>query len=431
MRRIFISHSTDPADENAKAYVEALAKGLEDARDNGQPQFDVFLDRHSLNGGDDWKNKIVNHLLYCHAAAIILSPKALESPFVQFEVSNLMARRERQKDFSVVPVIPWIEGTAATRDVFKKTIQDELGQGYWKATTFTASVDYVGPFTPPEALAELTKVFGMKPPPDDDAALARLEKELARYLKKVDQDAFEAAAKAGGFNPPAPGARPDEAAAAVARALLMLPMEAQYRALDEMRANLDDQLVTVFDLLAPSWVSPEAAIVLGRPLETRPPGCCAIVNGALATFTPGMYVRRARGRISRAAAKVLQLNGTVLATDALTDLRRRARALLRDQLPCPGDIDSPTYGQTLTKELERRAAIVPIVVAVLLSGETSLSLLIELSKTAEFKPIMFFGLCGGTLFSTADPAVLCLKPPLEIDQEDHASKLHEYIETLL
>jgi hypothetical protein len=62
MRRIFISHSTDKSDETGKAYIHALVKGLEEAKAGNTCLFDVFYDRHSLTGGDDWKQKIVNHL---------------------------------------------------------------------------------------------------------------------------------------------------------------------------------------------------------------------------------------------------------------------------------------------------------------------------------------------------------------------------------
>src|SRR5687768_11218947 len=151
MRRIFISHSTDITDEPGRKYVTAVVSGLADATDEkGDPRFDVFYDRKSLEGGDDWNKKIVNHLIYCHAAVLILSPRALDSEFVKFEVSNLMARRARELDpqtnqpsFLVIPVLPWIPGSAASPQAFKADMVAKLKQGFWDAVGFTAGINFV------------------------------------------------------------------------------------------------------------------------------------------------------------------------------------------------------------------------------------------------------------------------------------------------
>ena len=303
MRRIFISHSTDKSDVDGRAYLNTLVSGLADARDeHGQLRFEIFYDRKSLEGGDDWNLKIVNHLIYCHAAVLVLSPRALESDFVKFEVSNLMARRARQRDpqthqplFDVVPVLPWIDGAAVSPQAFEKEMLAKLDLGFWKAIGFGAGINYSGPSEAATIVPALIAKLSGVDVDSQDAAIARIERDIATYLERVKRALLDAAAVAAGFSAPPPGVTDEEAAMHVTRGLLLSPLDLVFKALQEMKASLKRDVVDVFDLLAPCWVSPEAARLLTAPLERKPPGSCAILNGALVSFTPES-VRPARSR---------------------------------------------------------------------------------------------------------------------------------------
>ena len=438
MRRIFISHSTAADDADGRAYVNALVSGLSAARDeNDRPRFEIFYDRKSLEGGDDWNLKIVNYLIYCHAAVFVLSPRALESEFVKFEVSNLMARRARQRDpnnqpsFVVVPVLPWIPGTADSPQAFQKDIFAKLDEGFWKAIGFSAAINLVGPADAPTILQDLLPRLSGVEVESQDEAIAQLERDIATYLENVKPDLMEAAAKAADFPPPPPGATTAEAALHVTRALLLLPLDRVFKALDQMRASLKQDLVEVFHLLAPCWVSPEAARLLAGPLERNPPGCCVILNGQLLHFTPEMYVRRARGRGRKTAGKVMELNEPVSAVHDAEELRHRVRELLRDMVPVPGNVQDSRYGSTLKQQLQIRSKVVPYVIAVPLSSEATLPLLLQVSRFEEFASVLFIGLSGDALFRTTDPGVVCMTPELRADQESYANTLYDTIVELI
>jgi hypothetical protein len=143
MRRIFISHSTDRDDTDGKNFVLDVAGGLE------QAGFEVFLDRKSLEGGDDWSFKIANYLGYCQGAVVLLSKRALASPYVQAEASDLFFRWKREgrtPDGSpVFPLVPVFVLEAAKPgtpegDREQGELAAELGRetGFWRRIGFTA-----------------------------------------------------------------------------------------------------------------------------------------------------------------------------------------------------------------------------------------------------------------------------------------------------
>jgi len=439
MRRIFISHSTDKSDVDGQAYLNTLVSGLADARDeHGQLRFEIFFDRKSLEGGDDWNLKIVNHLVYCHAAVLVLSARALESEFVKFEVSNLMARRARQRDpqthqplFDVVPVLPWIDGAAASRQALEKEMLAKLDVGFWKAIGFGAGINYSGPSEAATIVPELIAKLSGVDVDSQDAAIAQLERDIATYLEPVKRDLLGAAAAAAGFSSPPPGVTDQEAAMHVTRGLLLSPLDLVFKALLQMKASLKRDLVEVFDLLAPCWVSPEAARLLVAPLARTPPGSCAILNGAIVSFTPEMYVRRARGMSRKAAGKVMQIHEPVTAANDLAELRHRVRGLLRDMVPVPGDVKDAGYAATLKTQLRIRSKVVPHVIAVPLSSQATLPLLLALSRLDEFASILFIGLSGDSVFSTSDPAVVTVTPELRPEQESYANTLYDQIVELI
>jgi len=138
-----------------------------------------------------------------------------------------------------------------------------------------------------------------------------------------------------------------------------------------------------------------------------------------------MYVRRARGRPRKAAGKIMQLHEPASAVNDLAELRRRVRELLRDMVPVPGNVDDPGYPTKLSEQLKIRSKIVPHVVAVPLSSEAMVPLLLQLSRFEEFASVLFVGLSGGSLFKAPDDkGLVFLTPELRADQEAYANTLY-------
>jgi hypothetical protein len=96
--KVFISHS---AKDDAEA--ETLLAALSEALKGGE--FAPRVDRENLTFGQPWREKINTWLTYCDAAVLILSPKALKSPFVAYEVSVLSHRKSRNAKFTILPLL--------------------------------------------------------------------------------------------------------------------------------------------------------------------------------------------------------------------------------------------------------------------------------------------------------------------------------------
>lgn len=65
----------------------------------------VWFDRKRLEPGDDWELDIVGALHTCEGAVLLLTPDALESPWVLREATVLGDRRSRWPDLRLVPVL--------------------------------------------------------------------------------------------------------------------------------------------------------------------------------------------------------------------------------------------------------------------------------------------------------------------------------------
>lgn len=66
---------------------------------------DVWFDRSRLNPGDEWELAIVEALHGCKAAVLLLTPEALQSPWVLREATVLADRRARWAGLRLVPVL--------------------------------------------------------------------------------------------------------------------------------------------------------------------------------------------------------------------------------------------------------------------------------------------------------------------------------------
>jgi hypothetical protein len=81
--RIFISHSTDKDDATGRQRLNAVDAALKGA----PPGHDVLLDIKRLEASFEWRAELDEWMTTCHAAVLLLTPKALESPWVLKEAT--------------------------------------------------------------------------------------------------------------------------------------------------------------------------------------------------------------------------------------------------------------------------------------------------------------------------------------------------------
>ena len=71
--RVFISY----ARADSTPFVDRLEQSLK------AQQFQPWIDRHGLEGGDQWMDIIQQAIDDCHALVVVLSPAAVQSKFVR------------------------------------------------------------------------------------------------------------------------------------------------------------------------------------------------------------------------------------------------------------------------------------------------------------------------------------------------------------
>jgi hypothetical protein len=409
VRTIFISHSAKS--EADQTYLEALATGLE------QASFEVWLDRHALTAGDDWNHKIGNHLVYCQGAVVLVSKQSLSSFYVQHEISNLLARWRRERDprtgeptFPLCPVL------------LSPDVEPDLHSGFPQAVRFT-DVNYVTPRPVDAALAALRVSFDSLPQWSAAASpLALIEDQIAGLLEGIRLRLLRSAAVTAGFPEPQ-AVTPEAAALDLTRSLLTRPLNEGYQFLAALgTAITDEQRRNLFQLIAPSWVSPEAARRLSDAIASRPPDVC-IVNGERTDFTPQMYLRRARNELPRFAGQVVEVKG-VSHRLAWEKLRRDVREAVAVHVGV--DLTDPAFEDALRREvtgvLENTKR--PLVVAVPVA-ETDLDIVARLRTETVFEGITFVALCREASPPVGTPGLTWLEPELRPTQEDSAFRMYD------
>src|SRR3954469_15485232 len=97
---VFVSHSAR-GDPDSHASLKAIEAQLKKAG------FDVLLDETRLKGGEPWRNCLHTWMGHCHGAILLLTPKALQSPWVLKEATILSWRNSLSApgEFLLVPVL--------------------------------------------------------------------------------------------------------------------------------------------------------------------------------------------------------------------------------------------------------------------------------------------------------------------------------------
>jgi TIR domain len=433
MPSIFISHSTEKGESAAAVFLEQIRDGL-------SRHYDVFLDLNSIQGGEDWLTKITNHLVYCDAAVLVLSRRALASEFVQFEVSNLLARRKRDLDpqthqplFTFIPVIPLYPGEETKKDDISKSMHAELANGFWQKTFFTTQVQVLGPLSAAEALNELLARFNTLGSEVPTTPLAELQMNVASYLESADNKWLQSAAAAAGFPPPPPGLDRKAAALYTAKQLLLCSMINLQKALNKLKAILRQDLTEVFELLAPCWVSLVAAQgltpLLKRALSWQPPGSWVVVNGSYPLFTPKMFIRRALGGWKSDAERIIHLPLALCAAHTQEEIRLGLLNEFQKLLMIDVPATDPQFLDELTETLEIVGQMQPIVVALHLPDVSDLAFLMNLSQSDPFKRVVFFALAGSAP-APSGPDFLLLTPELNAGQEKKAHISYNQIKAI-
>jgi TIR domain len=411
VRTIFISHSTRSAPDEDIAYLEKIKAGLEEHK------FGVWLDRERLKGGDDWNNKIGNHLVYCQGAVFLASKKSLDSEYVKYEVSNLFLRWQRgndpQKGESSFPFITV---------VLSKEVGPELDKGFWGAIGLKRA-QYIDAPADQAILAIVEKLANLPELDTTKGPLWDLERQIKPNLKNIDIDSLANAATNADFAP----IQCDDLSVAVGqvtRALVTCSVAQLYRFFEGLGAGIESEpRRRIFELLFPSWVSHEAALGLDQAKA-------CVINALRADFTPQMYLRRWKNALPEFAGLVATVTGVgagTLAKEALhTDVRKAlAQGLKLDMPP-----DDPGFDKALTEEIAAtlKDTRMPILVVVPVR-ETDLRLVAGLPAEPIFEGITFVALCETNDEIDKPGGLQWLKPLLRPNQEHKAFRQYNRLST--
>lgn len=309
---IFISHSKElPACEGFR--VE-LTRALENAG------FSTWTDNEQLRASDDWEQRINRALALCRASVVVLSPPAVRSGFVPYEINTLVHRRSQAPRFKLLTV--YCDGL---------TPEDLQVSAAWRAVNLQrlqavkpSVLDIVDELRP---LLEVHR---------RDSPQARLENAITQALEPAGRSALSAAAERLSVTPEAMDL---DLAQAVGQHLLEVSVDEQYQAL-RLIADVSVQVaIDVYKKVAPHGWVPSAAGDAVRAAAGRPRGQRGAGINASLPLTCGMYVSRAFHDW-----RACEVEGNV-SDDDVEELVGRARLALLEWLqhpaeePVPADAD--------------------------------------------------------------------------------------------
>jgi hypothetical protein len=250
--RLFISHSSH--DPGAPERLAAIAGALK------AEGFCVLYDKEALAAGDDWRARIHAMLWECDAAVILLTPGALERPWVHKEAAILGWRAERNPNFRLIPVL---QESFVAADLDRPEY-GALGLNRLQAVSGTAeeiATEVAGVLAP--------LVAKLAPTPLD-----LLGSAIAKALAAADAYSLEQVVQSLGEPPEAD--EPRGLHRAVARWMLKQDPPSLERTLDELRSlgPLFDaaQLRAILRAVAPLWVTPDIAAWFAK--FGPPPAAC-------------------------------------------------------------------------------------------------------------------------------------------------------------
>lgn len=406
--KVFVSHSAKD-DPEAETLLTALSKRLDDE------QFAPRIDREDLQFGQPWRQEINTWLTYCDAAVLLISPKALKSPFVAYEVSVLTHRKSRNPKFTILPILlGGVNFSNAEGNLLSPAQVLEIQPHFFThddlATTLQKVTDVL-------KAADAATI-----PPDTRTS------EVIELLKKADAFKFRQALKTlkidlGPWDPVA-----DEYQSAATR-LMSVGIEDAAIVIEQMKGNWTvEQIAKLYCLVACSWVDLRAAdvfheIVFGDPTKR---------NLALTATRPDLvelFGIRSLGQIPNDENErwwVTNVNA-VFGELAVDELKGKIRRELSEVI----GVDESQIPQVLASLLKygSKKPEKPVVVSLQASAFPT-AVMKELR--AEFGGVTYFFLTGNRIRNTAvfeSAGVEKIVP--ELHPDDEAAFADEYNENLI
>lgn len=183
--KLFISHSTNNLDYRYRSVKirESLYAIL------SKKEWDVFIDRYSMEPGVKWRIEILHNLAEAHSGIILFNERAVsESTWVKDEALILCFRKSIDPDFQVIPVL--LDGKCLNDTCFKQYEPFQLNE--IQAITDDRSLT-------PERFAEmiaskLDSSRAKKPP------MSLWVHQVVGLLRKIDIDTLQDAASQLGLS---------------------------------------------------------------------------------------------------------------------------------------------------------------------------------------------------------------------------------------
>jgi hypothetical protein len=403
--RVFISHSAKD-DPPALAFVKTLVGRLE------KEGYEVLVDL-DLKVGDGWEHRIGWWVDRCHAAVVVFTAKAVASDYVKFEVGNLLHRwlsaGGAAGTFQLLPLL--IEPlTEAQLKGFYSTIN------LWALQRFGYNKK---PDAAIKAVVDKLKTVSKKIAAFDDS----LESDLASILENLKDDKLAAAALQAGVSGAATWPSTNVAPLFV-KALVSSSMSTAWEVIKALRVPLGPTRTRdLFDLLMPCWVGAACARDLERVTRAAAGPRCALVDAEAVSFTPGMYLVRAKGRLPRMSGLVVPVIVNNLGTNVEAGLRAKVRVLLEEKLNVNApDLEFPT---SVAEQLELKSkSNEPVIVAMRIEAKL-LPKLKKVAETEEFAYATFVALTRPAPADADAPGVTILRPLLPDGLEKRAYQLYQ------
>jgi hypothetical protein len=286
--RIFISHSSH-TDED-RNFVRRLRESLTNKG------YEVLLDLSELQAADDWNKELHEWLAACHAGIVLLTPHSIERPWVLKEATILTWRRSLDtQHFKLFPAL--FDG-----------VTDAMLEKAKFAPLVIKSLQAVAGKTPEAIANEVAQIIG--DPVEVETPLDQLAKVLADLLvpPNAGQSTAEKLARKLGVDEIGwvPNSPPELSRILLIAGRLVRENLGTYSDVYELMKDLLEAMPSisvarkVLALVAPYWVSTDAAVRLCEVAARHERWAIAMNGSYLPKFTIEMYLLRAfplRGQI--------------------------------------------------------------------------------------------------------------------------------------
>jgi hypothetical protein len=412
---IFVSHSSKD-NQFTRDFCQALRAGS--AGETGcdpvvdyekLQDYDVLVDVDELQAGKPWPKQLHEWMARCHAAVLLLTSNAVKSPWVLKEATILAWRLSLDKNFRFFTVrFDEVSDSDLTAGGFDPLMLAEIQ----KLTVGDAA----------DIAAQLGKAIPSTVRTPFDSLCGALE-DLVRH---VGPNTLRTVAET--IKVDTPQWRPDvdekqQYVQAIAVKLLSEDLGG-YEGVDYL---VNDLLVTtdkeyvdkILQIVAPHWVDAEAAGRLPSVATCDPRRAIAMNGAKVPDFTADMYVRRAYPRsLHQAVLQIPGANSGDIVDHVTRELYRHAHREER----------SRESSEALSAEQE--ADVIAhfkkgkLRYFVVLSAPHPLGVKLRKLMT-DFPKLTFILWTGQELLDPEPEAVVCLKPALNLDEEEKQQEDYE------